>query len=96
MIIIVLNVISLNTRLTRHWHGHLLAHTVGSIEKGKLADIVLAGSRFLWRQTGTYHKGGMKSLMRQWGDINAAIPTPQPVHYRPMYACLGKQNIKRR
>ncbi len=69
--------------------AHGIAHTVGSIEKGKLADIVLWDPAFFGVKPALIIKGGMVAYAPM-GDINAAIPTPQPVHYRPMYACLGK------
>lgn len=69
--------------------AHGIAHEVGSIEKGKLADLVLWDPAFFGVKPALIMKGGMVAYAPM-GDINAAIPTPQPVHYRPMYACLGK------
>ncbi len=69
--------------------AHGIAHEVGSIESGKLADIVLWDPAFFGVKPALIMKGGMVAYAPM-GDINAAIPTPQPVHYRPMYACLGK------
>ncbi|MRF38290.1 amidohydrolase family protein, partial [Staphylococcus sp. KY49P] len=63
--------------------AHGIAHTVGSIEKGKLADIVLWDPAFFGVKPALIIKGGMVAYAPM-GDINAAIPTPQPVHYRPM------------
>ena len=60
--------------------------TVGSVEVGKLADLVLEAG-LLRRQTLLILKGGMIA-MAAMGDANASIPTPQPVHYRPMFAGL--------
>ncbi len=64
---------------------HGVAHEVGSIEVGKLADLVLWRPAFFGVKPSLILKGGAiaASLM---GDANASIPTPQPVHYRPMFA----------
>lgn len=67
---------------------HGVAHEVGSIEVGKLADLVLWRPAFFGVKPSLILKGGAiaASLM---GDANASIPTPQPVHYRPMFASYG-------
>jgi urease subunit alpha len=67
---------------------HGIAHEVGSIEVGKLADIVLWKPAFFGAKTALIIKGGM-ILAAPMGDPNASIPTPQPVHYRPMFGALG-------
>jgi urease subunit alpha len=63
---------------------HGIAHAVGSIEAGKIADLVLWRPAFFGAKPSMVIKGGMiaASLM---GDPNASIPTPQPVHWRPMF-----------
>jgi urease subunit alpha len=68
---------------------HGIAHEVGSIEKGKLADIVLWKPAFFGAKTAMIIKGGM-IVAAPMGDPNASIPTPQPVHYQPMFAAFGK------
>ncbi|WAB93355.1 urease subunit alpha [Pseudomonas citronellolis] len=67
---------------------HGVSHEVGSIEVGKLADLVLWRPAFFGVKPSLILKGGAiaASLM---GDANASIPTPQPVHYRPMFASFG-------
>jgi urease subunit alpha len=65
-----------------------LAHEVGSIEPGKLADLVLWSPAFFGVKPDLVIKGGMIA-MAPMGDPNASIPTPQPVHYRPMFGALG-------
>ncbi|HMN46446.1 MAG TPA: urease subunit alpha [Povalibacter sp.] len=67
---------------------HGIAHEVGSIEVGKLADIVLWKPAFFGAKTAMIIKGGM-IVAAPMGDPNASIPTPQPVHYRPMFGALG-------
>jgi urease subunit alpha len=66
-----------------------LAREVGSIEEGKLADLVLWSPAFFGVKPDLVIKGGSIawSLM---GDPNASIPTPQPVHYRPMFGVMGR------
>jgi urease subunit alpha len=68
---------------------HGLAEHVGSVETGKLADLVLWSPAFFGVKPDVVLRGGMivAALM---GDPNASIPTPQPVHYRPMYGAFGK------
>ena len=67
---------------------HGVAHEVGSIEVGKLADIVLWKPAFFGAKTAMIIKGGMIAAAPM-GDPNASIPTPQPVHYRPMFGALN-------
>ena len=67
---------------------HGIADTVGSIEVGKLADIVLWRPAFFGVKPSTILKGGM-IVAAAMGDPNASIPTPQPVHYRPMFGAYG-------
>jgi len=67
---------------------HGISSKVGSLEKNKLADIVIWDPAFFGVKPEKIIKGGMinYSLM---GDPNASIPTPQPVHYRPMFGHFG-------
>jgi urease subunit alpha len=67
---------------------HGIAHEVGSIEVGKLADIVLWNPMFFGAKPVLIIKGGM-IVAAPMGDPNASIPTPQPVHYRRMFGALG-------
>jgi urease subunit alpha len=67
---------------------HGIAHEVGSIEVGKLADIVLWRPAFFGVKPAMIIKGGM-IVAAPMGDPNASIPTPQPVHYRPMFGAYG-------
>jgi urease subunit alpha len=64
------------------------AHEVGSIEEGKLADLVLWSPAFFGVKPDLVIKGGMIACALM-GDPNASIPTPQPVHYRPMFGTYG-------
>ena len=68
---------------------HGIAHTVGSIEVGKLADLVLWKPAFFGVKPSLILKGGMIAAAAM-GDPNASIPTPQPEHYRPMFGSFGK------
>jgi urease subunit alpha len=68
---------------------HGIAHTVGSIEVGKLADLVLWKPAFFGVKPSLILKGGMIAAAAM-GDPNASIPTPQPVHYRSMFGSFGK------
>ena len=67
---------------------HGIAHAVGSVEAGKIADLVLWRPAFFGAKPSMVVKGGMiaASLM---GDPNASIPTPQPVHWRPMFGSFA-------
>ena len=67
---------------------HGISHEVGSIEIGKLADLVLWKPKFFGAKPGLIIKGGM-IVAAPMGDPNASIPTPQPVHYRKMFGALG-------
>ncbi len=67
---------------------HGIAHEVGSLEVGKLADIVLWKPAFFGAKPALILKGGM-IVAAPMGDANASIPTPQPVHYRPMFGAFG-------
>jgi len=66
-----------------------VSHEVGSIEVGKLADLVLWKPMFFGTKPSLILKGGMIAGAPM-GDPNASIPTPQPVHYRPMFGAMGK------
>jgi urease subunit alpha len=68
---------------------HGIAHVVGSIEVGKLADMVFWKPAFFGVKPTLVLKGGMIATAAM-GDPNASIPTPQPVHYRPMFGSFGK------
>ena len=65
-----------------------LAHEIGSVEVGKLADLVVWTPAFFGVKPDLVVKGGSIAVA-QMGDPNASIPTPQPVHYRPMFGALG-------
>lgn len=67
---------------------HGIADEVGSIEVGKLADLVLWRPAFFGTKPSMIIKGGM-IVAAPMGDPNASIPTPQPVHYRPMFGALA-------
>jgi urease subunit alpha len=68
--------------------AHGIAHLVGSIEAGKVADLVLWKPAFFGVKPTLILKGGMIAAAAM-GDPNASIPTPQPVHYRPMFGAFG-------
>ena len=65
-----------------------ISHEVGSIEVGKLADLVVWRPAFFGVKPSLILKGGMIAAAAM-GDPNASIPTPQPVHYRPMFGAFG-------
>lgn len=67
---------------------HGIAHLVGSVEVGKFADLVLWQPAFFGVKPAMIVKGGMIAAALM-GDPNASIPTPQPVHYRPMFGAYG-------
>jgi urease subunit alpha len=69
--------------------SHGIAKHVGSIEKGKLADLVLWRPSHFGVKPSLVLKGGMIAWALM-GDANASIPTPQPVHYRPMFGAFGR------
>ena len=66
-----------------------LSDVVGSVEVGKLADLVLWKPAFFGTKPSLILKGGSIAAAPM-GDPNASIPTPQPVHYRPMFGAFGK------
>lgn len=68
---------------------HGIAHLVGSVEPGKLADLVLWDPAFFGVKPDVVLKGGM-IVASAMGDPNGSIPTPQPVRYRPMFGALGR------
>ena len=68
--------------------AHGISHVVGSIEPGKIADLVLWKPAFFGVKPSLILKGGMIAAAAM-GDPNASIPTPQPVHYRPMFGAFG-------
>ncbi len=68
--------------------AHGMSHEVGSIEVGKWADIVIWKPAFFGVKPALILKGG-SIAMAAMGDPNASIPTPQPVHYRPMFGSYG-------
>lgn len=68
--------------------AHGISHEVGSLEVGKWADIVIWKPAFFGVKPTLILKGGMIA-MAAMGDPNASIPTPQPVHYRPMFGAFG-------
>jgi urease subunit alpha len=69
--------------------SHGISHEVGSIEVGKLADLVLWDPAYFAVKPSLILKGGLIALAAM-GDANASIPTPQPVHYRPMFGSFGQ------
>jgi urease subunit alpha len=69
--------------------AHGISHEVGSVEPGKLADLVLWKPAFFGAKPAVIVKGGLIAAAPM-GDPNASIPTPQPVHYRPMFGAMGK------
>nr|AJG37981.1 urease subunit alpha [uncultured Gammaproteobacteria bacterium] len=75
--------------------AHGIAHEVGSIEVGKLADLVLWKPAFFATKPSLIIKGGMIASAPM-GDPNASIPTPQPVHYRPMFGSYGGARLATR
>jgi len=69
--------------------AHGVSKHIGSVEKGKLADLVLWAPAFFGVKPECVIKGGSIGAAPM-GDPNASIPTPQPVHYRPMFAAFGR------
>ena len=69
--------------------AHGVSRHVGSVETGKLADLVLWSPAFFGVKPDLIIKGGMIAAASM-GDPNASIPTPQPLHYRPMFGSFGK------
>jgi len=74
---------------------HGMSHEVGSVEVGKLADLVLWKPKFFGAKPGLIIKGGM-IVAAPMGDPNASIPTPQPVHYRKMFGAFGAARFNTR
>ena len=70
--------------------AHGVSKHIGSVEKGKLADLVLWSPAFFGVKPDCVIKGGT-IVAAPMGDPNASIPTPQPVHYRPMFGAFGKR-----
>jgi len=68
--------------------AHGIAHEVGSIEEGKWADLVIWKPAFFGIKPSIIMKGGFIAAAAM-GDPNASIPTPQPVHYRPMFGAFA-------
>jgi urease subunit alpha len=68
---------------------HGISHLVGSVEVGKLADLVLWKPAFFGVKPSMVIKSGMIAAAPM-GDPNASIPTPQPSHYRPMFGAFGR------
>ena len=68
--------------------AHGISHEVGSIEVGKWADLVVWKPAFFGVKPALVLQGGFIA-MAAMGDPNASIPTPQPVHYRPMFGAFG-------
>jgi urease subunit alpha len=69
--------------------SHGVSKLIGSVEKGKLADLVVWSPAFFGVKPDCIIKGGT-IVAAQMGDPNASIPTPQPVHYRPMFGAFGR------
>ena len=69
--------------------AHGISHEIGSIELGKRADLVIWNPAFFGVKPDMVLIGGMIAAAPM-GDPNASIPTPQPVHYRPMFGAYGK------
>ena len=72
---------------------HGIAHAVGSIEVGKLADLALWKPAFFGVKLSMVLKSGVIAAAAM-GDPNASIPTPQPVHYRPMFGAYGASRVR--
>jgi urease subunit alpha len=69
--------------------AHGVSKLIGSVEKGKLADLVLWSPAFFGVKPDCIIKGG-SIVAAPMGDPNASIPTPQPVHYRSMFGAFGR------
>jgi urease subunit alpha len=69
--------------------AHGMSKHIGSVEEGKLADLVLWTPAFFGVKPDMVIKGGAIAAAAM-GDPNASIPTPQPVHYRPMFGAFGR------
>src|SRR4029077_16964237 len=68
--------------------AHGISHVVGSVEAGNLADLVLWKPAFFGVKPSLVIKGGMIAAAAM-GDPSASIPTPQPIHSRPMFGAYG-------
>ena len=73
--------------------AHGIADHVGSVEVGKLADLVVWSPAFFGVKPDLIIKGGSIALAPM-GDPNASIPTPQPVHYRDMFGAFGRARLE--
>jgi len=73
--------------------SHGVAHEIGSVEAGKFADLVIWSPAFFGVKPDMILKGGSIAAAPM-GDPNASIPTPQPVHYRPMFASFGRNRVQ--
>ena len=73
--------------------AHGVSRHIGSVEPGKMADLVLYDPAFFGVKPALIIKGGM-IIAAPMGDPNASIPTPQPVHYRPMFGAFGKAQAR--
>jgi urease subunit alpha len=73
--------------------AHGVSKHIGSVEQGKFADLVLWSPAFFGVKPDLVIKGG-SIVAAAMGDPNASIPTPQPVHYRPMFAAFGKARTR--
>ena len=73
--------------------AHGVSRHIGSVEKGKLADLVLWSPAFFGVKPDLIIKGGAIAAAAM-GDPNASIPTPQPVHYRPMFGAFGRARTR--
>jgi urease subunit alpha len=73
--------------------AHGMSKHIGSVEKGKLADLVLWSPAFFGVKPDMILKSGTIAAAAM-GDPNASIPTPQPVHYRPMFGAFGKARTR--
>ncbi|MDE1974246.1 MAG: urease subunit alpha, partial [Hyphomicrobiales bacterium] len=69
--------------------AHGVSKLIGSVEKGKLADLVIWSPAFFGVKPDCIIKGG-SIVAAPMGDPNASIPTPQPVHFRPMFGAFGR------
>ena len=69
--------------------AHGISKHIGSVENGKLADLVLWTPAFFGVKPDLVIKGGVIAAAPM-GDPNASIPTPQPIHYRPMFGAYGR------
>jgi urease subunit alpha len=73
--------------------AHGMSHMIGSVEVGKLADLVLWKPAFFGVKPELILKGGMIACANM-GDPNASIPTPQPTFYRPQFAAHGRAKFE--